>query len=105
MKRLIFPLLCAASLAAQADGVNERTHAPPGAQAKVNRVIAQAEATHQPPKDNVVVYNNLQTQGHGGITLGINNGGHAPTLPGQPVPEQNIVTHDNIVVCLHCQAH
>ncbi len=104
MKTLIL-LTCiiAFSTAAQADGFNERNHADPGAQAKINRVIAQAYATNQPPVDHAAVFQNVQPPFGQGLNLGINNGVIAPSKMGLGPREVNVVTGPNTVICLHCR--
>lgn len=98
----LFALLSALSAAAQAD-VNERTHPDPGAQAKINRVIAQAYAYRQPPVDHTAVFQGLQPQFGQGLNVGLNIGAFNASKIGQAPREVNIVTRDNTVVCLHCR--
>jgi hypothetical protein len=106
----LFALLSALSVTAQAD-INERTHPDPGAQAKINRVIAQAYATRHPPTDHTAVFQGLQPQlGQGlrpqlgqGLSVGLSIGTINASKIGQAPREVNIVTRDNTVVCLHCR--
>ena len=86
-----------------AGGINERNHPPPGSQAKINRVIAQAYATRKPPVDHTAVYRDLHVQPGAGLNLGVNVGSFNASGIGQGPRENNVVTRDNIVICLHCR--
>jgi len=100
--RVLFVLLSVLSMAAEAD-INERTHPAPAQQAKINRVIAQAWATGQPPTDHTAVFQGVQPQFGQGLSLGLNIGTVNASNFGLSPREVNIVTKDNIVVCLHCR--
>lgn len=90
---ILLTLFVAAS--ALADDVNQRQHASPEVKAKVNRQLANAYAQGG-PVDRVTV-----TRGEDAsavLEIGTVNGtGHA-------LREQNIVTGDNTVICLHCRS-
>lgn len=113
-------LLILLSNQAFADGFNQRDHPAPGQQAKINRVIAQAWSIQKPPVDNIAVYQNVspsnvpvntpangntQVYGGHGVNLGLSVGAVTPGVNGQVPLENNVVTRDNIVICLHCQGN
>jgi hypothetical protein len=103
--KLLSILLLLFSYSVVAD-VNERDHPEPGSQAKINRVIAQAWATQAPPVDNIAVYKNgipkHSVDNGKGVNLGLSVGTVGPAKNGQMPRENNVVTRDNIVICLHC---
>ena len=106
MKKLVFLATLLFSGMAVAD-INDRQHPPPSSQAKVNRVIAQAYATRNPPVDHTAVYKNAVMPSmpnvNQGVSVGLSVGTAVAGKNGQVPREQVTVTRDNTVVCLNCR--
>jgi len=95
-------LLWTLAASVQADGFNDRGHPNPGAQAKINRVIAQAYSMNQAPVDHTVIYSGIHPPIGHGLNLGLSIGTVNASPSGQAPREVNVVTRDNMVICLHC---